>query len=246
MYRQYRRDSLSPAFASIPRGREKSCSGGVRQYPAGVSFPERKPTCRTFAYWPGYSLIGLAVGCKAQTTAPSNLPAQLQRRIEVMIRAQYDVPSDVNLTIGTRQPSQFTGYETLPVILSKGGKTQELSFLISADQKKLVHLSTIDLTKDPATDIDISGRPIRGNPNAKVTVVNFDDLECPFCARMHQELFPATLDRYRNQVRFHLQGRPAHRSASLGDARLRGRQLPGRPKRNRVLDLRRLFARAWR
>ena len=142
------------------------------------------------------------MGCKAQPTAPSNLPAPLQRRIENMIRSQYDVPPDVNLTIGARQPSQFTGYQTLPVVLSKDGKTQDLSFLISEDEKKLVHLSTMDLTKDPAADIDVSGRPIRGNPNAKVTVVNFDDLECPFCARMHQELFPATLDRYRNQVRF--------------------------------------------
>ena len=50
--------------------------------------------------------------------------------------------------------------------------------------------------------IDVSGRPIRGNPNAKVTVVNFDDLECPYCARMHQSLFPATMDRYKDKVRF--------------------------------------------
>ncbi len=150
----------------------------------------------------GLLVIGLAVGCNAQTNTPSNLPAPLQRRIEVMIRSQYDVPPDVNLAIGARQSSQFTGYETLPVILSKDGKTQELSFLISADEKKLVHLSTIDLTKDPAASIDISGRPIRGNPDAKVTIINFDDLECPFCARMHQELFPATLARYKNQVRF--------------------------------------------
>jgi len=35
-----------------------------------------------------------------------------------------------------------------------------------------------------------------------VTVVNFDDLECPYCARMHQELFPATIDHYKNLVRF--------------------------------------------
>ena len=45
-------------------------------------------------------------------------------------------------------------------------------------------------------------RPIRGNPAAKVTIINFDDLECPYCARMHQELFPATLDHYQGQVRF--------------------------------------------
>ncbi len=35
-----------------------------------------------------------------------------------------------------------------------------------------------------------------------MTVISFDDLECPYCARMHQQLFPATLDRYKDKVRF--------------------------------------------
>jgi len=35
-----------------------------------------------------------------------------------------------------------------------------------------------------------------------VTVINFDDLECPYCAKMHQSLFPAALDRYKDKVRF--------------------------------------------
>ena len=33
-------------------------------------------------------------------------------------------------------------------------------------------------------------------------MINFDDLECPYCAQMHQMLFPATLDRYKDKVRF--------------------------------------------
>jgi protein-disulfide isomerase len=60
----------------------------------------------------------------------------------------------------------------------------------------------MDLTKSPADSINIAGRPIRGNPSAKVTIINFDDLECPYCARMHQELFPATMARYGDKVRF--------------------------------------------
>ena len=36
--------------------------------------------------------------------------------------------------------------------------------------------------------IDLTGRPVRGNPEAKVTVVVYDDYQCPFCTRMHQEL----------------------------------------------------------
>jgi protein-disulfide isomerase len=29
---------------------------------------------------------------------------------------------------------------------------------------------------------------VRGNPDAKVTVVVYDDYQCPFCSRMHQEI----------------------------------------------------------
>ena len=33
-------------------------------------------------------------------------------------------------------------------------------------------------------------------------MINFDDLECPYCARLHQELFPATIEHYKDLVRF--------------------------------------------
>lgn len=112
------------------------------------------------------------------------------------------MPPDVTISLGARTPSQFTGYETLPVTITRNSKSQVINFLISDDNTKLVHLDTFDLTKDPADAIPIAGRPIRGNPTAKVTVINFDDLECPYCARMHEELFPATLEHYKDMVRF--------------------------------------------
>ena len=76
------------------------------------------------------------------------------------------------------------------------------NFLISKDGQTLARLETFDLAQDPVFSIDVAGRPIRGNPNAKVTVINFDDLECPYCARMHEALFPSTLERYKDKVRF--------------------------------------------
>jgi protein-disulfide isomerase len=46
------------------------------------------------------------------------------------------------------------------------------------------------------------GRPARGGAeNAPVLIVGFDDLECPYCAQMNAEIFPAVLDRYKDQVR---------------------------------------------
>lgn len=150
----------------------------------------------------GLLLLGLAIGCKAQNTAPAALNPEISRRIEVLVRNQYTLPADYVISLGDRKPSEFTGYETLPITFKHNAKSQVVEFLVSDDGTKLVQMNTFDLSKDPADAIPITGRPIRGNPNAKVTVVNFDDLECPFCARMHEELFPQTIDHYKGLVRF--------------------------------------------
>jgi protein-disulfide isomerase len=145
--------------------------------------------------------VGMAVGCKAQPASQAPDLA-LNRHIEVLVRGQFNVPQEVTVTLGVRKPSQVSGFDTLPVTLSNGDKSEIFDFLISTDNKTLARLEKFDLNNDPVFSINVAARPIRGNPAATVTVVNFDDLECPFCARMHQTLFPATLDRYKDKVRF--------------------------------------------
>lgn len=143
------------------------------------------------------------MGCKAQSTQPNNAPdAATSRRIEVLVRSQFNVPQDYSVTIGARTASQIPGYDTLPITFSRGTKTSTTNFLLSTDGQTLARLETFNLAKDPAFNIDTTGRPIRGNPAAKVTVINFDDLECPYCAKMHQSLFPSTFNRYKDKVRF--------------------------------------------
>jgi protein-disulfide isomerase len=168
----------------------------------GILSSEEKTLFR-LRFLAGLLIAGLAVGCKAQNAQHSTGPdPAVDRRIEVLVRNQYSLPEDVHISIGARQPSQFTGYDTLPVTLTHDAKSQVVNFLISDDGGKLIQMTTLDLTKDPADAVPIDGRPIRGNPNAKVTVINFDDLECPYCARMHEELFPATINHYKDLVRY--------------------------------------------
>ena len=148
----------------------------------------------------GLLALTFAAGCKAQT--PATTDAAINRRIEVMVRSKFNIPPDLTVVLGQRRPGQVQGYDTLPVTLSRGTHSQVIDFLIAQDNSKLARLETFDLANDPVFHIDTAGRPVRGNPNAKVTVVNFDDLECPYCARMHQSLFPTTLERYKDKVKF--------------------------------------------
>jgi protein-disulfide isomerase len=146
----------------------------------------------------------MAVGCKAQTTPTQTVldQATINRRVEIMVRSEFNIPQDYNVTLGARKPSQVPGYDTLPITLSRDTKSQVVEFLLSTDGNMLARLEKFDLAKDPVFSIDVTGRPIRGNPDAKVTVINFDDLECPYCARMHESLFPSTLEHYKDKVRF--------------------------------------------
>jgi protein-disulfide isomerase len=49
--------------------------------------------------------------------------------------------------------------------------------------------------------IDVAGRPVRGNKDAKVTIVNYDDFQCPFCSRMHETLMSDVLKPYGDKVK---------------------------------------------
>jgi protein-disulfide isomerase len=146
--------------------------------------------------------LSLAAGCKAQSSAVGTENPALNRHIEIMVRSNFNVPQDIDVTIGARKPSQIPGYDALPVTLSHGAKQTVIDFLISKDNQTLAKLDTFSLAKDPVLSIDVAGRPVRGNPAAKVTVINYDDLECPYCARMHQTLFPSTMEHYTGLVRF--------------------------------------------
>jgi Thioredoxin len=151
-----------------------------------------------------------AVGCHAQTTLQAagsqgegKLSPELARRVEVMIRSRSEVPPQYGISIGNRKKSDVPGYDEITVSFSSNGNSSRpLTFLLSADGKTLAQFNKFDLSVDPKDKVSAAGRPGRGgSENAAVVIVGFDDLECPFCAKMHASLFPALLERYKSQVR---------------------------------------------
>jgi protein-disulfide isomerase len=141
----------------------------------------------------------------ASTAAPAGKvlsPAE-QHRVEVLLRQKANLPPGSTVQLGPRMPSDVAGYDNIAVSFSAEGKTSRpVNFLLSTDGKTLAQFSKYDLTADPRTMISDAGRPSRGGPEtAPVIIVGFDDLECPFCARLHESIFPAITQRYGSKVR---------------------------------------------
>lgn len=146
-------------------------------------------------------LLLICLGCSAQSTPP-----EIGQLVERQVRARYSLPPEMTVTVGATRPSEFPNYDALTITLDSSGKKQTLDFLLSKDRKTLVRMSKMDLTLDPYAEImkkiDVSGRPTRGNKDAKVVAINYDDFQCPFCSRMHQQIFPMIFKEYGDRVLF--------------------------------------------
>lgn len=160
----------------------------------------------------------VTVGCHAQTSRPEQSPtpkavptvqgtpvsAADQHRIEVLLRQKANLPPGSTVNIGPRTPSDVPGYDNVAVSFSADGKvSRPVNFLLSRDGKTLAQFSKFDISADPRSLVSADGRPSRGGPaDAPVLIVGFDDLECPYCARLHDSLFPTLTQRYGDKVHF--------------------------------------------
>jgi protein-disulfide isomerase len=124
------------------------------------------------------------------------------RRVEVLLRQKATLPPDSTVQVGVPSASEIPGYDTVALTFTNEGKvSRPINFLISTGGKTLAQFNKFDISADPRNLVSAEGRPSRGGPaTAPVLIVGFDDLECPYCARLHESIFPAITQRYGDKV----------------------------------------------
>jgi len=139
------------------------------------------------------------------------LSPQLKWRVEVIFRAHAELPPESTVDIGPRTASPVPGYDQVEIsYIANGVRSKPVDLLLSKDGTKMAQFRELDMPFTTLTSASDETRPGRGGPSrAPVQVVVFDGLECPFCARLNQTLFPALLDRYDNQVHVVYQDMPS-------------------------------------
>ena len=146
-----------------------------------------------------------AAAATAETTKPAEkvdaLSPEVVHRIQNEIRTHYNVPQQITISVAPPTAGSVPGYDDLAITLLGGSHPSTHEFLISKDRKTLAHMEKYDVSQDLMSKIDLKGRAVRGNPNAKVTIVNFDDFQCPFCSRLHSNLFTTVFKDYADRIK---------------------------------------------
>ena len=149
-------------------------------------------------------ILAFEIAARAQISTPveGKLPPELAWRVEVLFRSKVTLPPQAVVQIGPRSESEIPGFDRVSVsYLADGVTSQPVTLLLSHDGRTLMQLTKFDLGADPRSTGKGNDRPVRGGPeDAPVSIVVFDDLECPFCAQLNATMFPSVLDRYKGLV----------------------------------------------
>jgi len=163
------------------------------------------------------ALIVLAVaGCQGSTGTSSAPQAKIADKEEVSRRVgEYfgkSVTPGVTLRVTDLAPAEVPGWSKGTLEVSAAGNTQNMSFLVSQDARYFISGEVVDLTADPLQavmkKIDLKGEPARGPADAKVTIVEYSDFQCPFCSRGYQILEEQVMPEYKDKVKFYFKNLP--------------------------------------
>jgi protein-disulfide isomerase len=113
--------------------------------------------------------------------------------------------------------SYSTGLAAAVIEAVKQGKN-EAAASAAADASKWAHLQPPKLLEDPVT-LPVSGAPVTGPQKAQITLVEFSDFQCPYCALAVPEI-QTILKTYPTQVKLIFKQYPleSHAQADLAAA----------------------------
>ena len=62
----------------------------------------------------------------------------------------------------------------------------------------------------PLATLNVRGEPFKGEPGARIAIVEYSDFECPFCGKYSREIYPQIIDTYvkTGKVRYYFRDLP--------------------------------------
>lgn len=137
-------------------------------------------------------IVGPAAAQSTPAPAPTGDQAAMIKHTEAFVRDLFAWGPEFKVSIGPLAPSPSPDFYLAPIHVTVNGQTDTGSVYISKDGKTFLRGEMFDMAKNPFADnlakLHIDDNPSAGPANAKVTVVEFSDFECPHCREFSQIL----------------------------------------------------------
>ncbi|HEX2714777.1 MAG TPA: thioredoxin domain-containing protein [Candidatus Acidoferrales bacterium] len=139
-----------------------------------------------------------------QGSATVTAESAVQKKVESFMRKLYAWGPTFRVKIGPLRNSPVSGFYEVSVDVSTGEQSDSAVIYVSRDGRYLFRGDVQDMDSDPLAavraQIHLANSPTRGPADARVTVVEYSDFQCPSCRQLYQTL-REIVPRY-PQVRF--------------------------------------------
>jgi len=124
-------------------------------------------------------------------------PGTVESRVEHYLRNLYAWGPAFDVKVGPSKPSPISDLLEVPVTVSMGGQSDTAVVYVSKTGNFLLRGELTDMSADPFASVrsklHVGTSPSLGPEDAKVTLIEFADFECPSCRQLDlvlRELLP--------------------------------------------------------
>lgn len=128
----------------------------------------------------------------AQSSSASPANAALMAKVESYLRVLFGWGPEYKVKLGPVTPSEIPDLMKVPVTINYQGHDENGTVYVTKDAHFMFRGEIRDMSKDPFAEIrskiKLGDSPSLGPADAKLTIVEFSDFECPHCQEMYSIL----------------------------------------------------------